>query len=59
MKYKEREFTLELKEKIQCMEKEIARISFKLFGEYSYLYIEKNTELDMGLVKDQEEDGKK
>ena len=30
MKYKEREFTLELKEKIQCMEKEIARISFKL-----------------------------
>ncbi|MEJ9113577.1 hypothetical protein LAV76_12460 [Bacillus paramobilis] len=54
MKYKERDFTLELKEKIQCMEKEIERISFKLFKDYSHLYIEKNMELDMGLVKDKE-----
>ncbi|PGM93276.1 hypothetical protein [Bacillus cereus] len=54
MKYKERDFTLELKEKIQCMEKEIERISIKLSGEYSYLYIEKNMELSMGLVKDKE-----
>ncbi|MEV5108244.1 hypothetical protein MN033_19525 [Bacillus nitratireducens] len=54
MKYKERDFTLELKEKIQCMEKEIERISLKLFEEYSYLYIEKNMELSMELVKDKE-----
>ncbi|KAA0762615.1 hypothetical protein [Bacillus sp. SH5-2] len=54
MKYKKQDFTLELKEKIQCMEKEIERISFQLFGEYSYLYIEKNMKLDMGLVKGKE-----
>ncbi|MGG3444460.1 hypothetical protein CN923_15875 [Bacillus cereus] len=54
MKYKERDFTLELKEKIQCMEKEVERISLKLFEEYSYLYIEKNMELSMELVKDKE-----
>ncbi|MED0988860.1 hypothetical protein [Bacillus nitratireducens] len=54
MKYKERDFTLELKEKIQCMEKEIERISLKLFEEYSYLYIEKNMELSMEFVKDKE-----
>ncbi|HHT7238044.1 MULTISPECIES: hypothetical protein [Bacillus] len=54
MEYKEQEFTLELKEKIKCMEKELERISFKLSGEYSYLYIEKNMELSMGLVKDKE-----
>lgn len=47
MKYKERDFTLELKEKIQCMEKEIERISLKLFREYAHLYIEKNMELDI------------
>lgn len=41
MKYTERDFTLELKEKIQCMEKEIERIAFKLFKDYSHLYIEK------------------
>lgn len=41
MKYKERDFTLELKEKIQCMEKEIEIISRKLSKEYSNLYIEK------------------
>lgn len=54
MKYKERDFTLELKEKIQCMEKEIERISLELYKEYSHLYIEKNMELSMGLVKDKE-----
>ncbi|MGE6538595.1 hypothetical protein [Bacillus luti] len=54
MKYRERDFTLELKEKIQCMEKEIERISFELFGEYSNLYIEKNMKLDMEFVKDKE-----
>ncbi|EJR66122.1 hypothetical protein IIO_00738 [Bacillus cereus VD115] len=37
MKYKERDFRLELKEKIQCMEKEIERISLKLFREYAYI----------------------
>ena len=42
MKYTERDFTLELKENIQCMEKEIERISLKLYKEYSYLYIEKH-----------------
>ncbi|EOP51228.1 hypothetical protein IKQ_03837 [Bacillus cereus VDM053] len=36
------------------MEKEIERISLKLFEEYSYLYIEKNMELSMELVKDKE-----
>ncbi|CAM3841801.1 hypothetical protein BALU111458_02690 [Bacillus luti] len=41
MKYREQDFTLELKEKIQRMEKEIERISFKLSKEHSYLYIEK------------------
>ena len=54
MKYQERDFTLELKEKIQCMEKEIERISLELYKEYSHLYIEKNMELDMGLVKGKE-----
>ncbi|MFD6505835.1 MULTISPECIES: hypothetical protein [unclassified Bacillus (in: firmicutes)] len=54
MKYKEQDFTLELKEKIQCMEKEIERISFKLYKEHSHLYIEKNMELDMGFVRDKE-----
>ncbi|PGO28502.1 hypothetical protein CN984_13945 [Bacillus cereus] len=54
MKYKVQELTLELKEKIQCMEKEIERISLELFKEYSYLYIEKNMELFMELVKDKE-----
>jgi len=54
MKYKAQELTLELKEKIQCMEKEIERISLELFKEYSYLYIEKNRELSMELVKDKE-----
>jgi len=54
MKYKAQELTLELKEKIQCMEKEIERISLELFKEYSYLYIEKNMELSMELVKDKE-----
>ena len=49
MKYKEQEFTLELKENIQCMEKEIERISLKLHKEYSRLYIEKYMELDMDL----------
>lgn len=49
MKYKEQEFTLELKENIQCMEKEIERISLKLHKEYSHLYIEKHMELDMDL----------
>ena len=42
MKYTERDFTLELKENIQCMEKEIERIAFKLFKDYSHLYIEKH-----------------
>ncbi|HDV8361603.1 TPA: hypothetical protein RKT18_002642 [Bacillus cereus] len=54
MKYKEQEFTLELKENIQCMEKEIERISFKLFKDYSYFYIEKNMELDMGFAREKE-----
>ncbi len=54
MKYKEQEFTLELKENIQCMEKEIERISLKLYKEYSHLYIEKNMELDMGFAREKE-----
>ncbi|HDR4899805.1 hypothetical protein OCF11_15320 [Bacillus cereus] len=54
MKYKERDFTLELKEKIQCMEKEIEKIAFKLFKDYSHLYIEKNMELDMGFAREKE-----
>ncbi|PKJ56971.1 hypothetical protein [Bacillus sp. SN10] len=54
MKYKEQEFTLELKENIQCMEKEIERISLKLYKEYSHLYIEKNMELDMGFARGKE-----
>ena len=54
MKYKERDFTLELKEKIQCMEKEIEIISRKLSKEYSNLYIEKNMELDMGFASEKE-----
>lgn len=41
MKYTEQEFTLELKENIQCMEKEIEPMSLKLYKEYSHLYIEK------------------
>lgn len=55
MKYTERDFTLELKEKIQCMEKEIERILLELYKAYLHLYIEKNMELDMGLVKDKED----
>ena len=54
MKYKEQEFTLELKENIQCMEKEIERISLKLHKEYSHLYIEKHMELDMGFARENE-----
>lgn len=54
MKYKEQEFTLELKENIQCMEKEIERISLKLHKEYSRLYIEKYMELDMGFAREKE-----
>ncbi|HDR8248908.1 MULTISPECIES: hypothetical protein [Bacillus cereus group] len=54
MKYKEQEFTLELKENIQCMEKEIERISLKLHKEYSHLYIEKHMELDMGFAREKE-----
>lgn len=54
MKYKEQEFTLELKENMQCMEKEIKQISLKLYKEYSHLYIEKNMELDMGFARGKE-----
>lgn len=54
MKYKEQEFTLELKENIQCMEKEIERILLKLHKEYSHLYIEKHMELDMGFAREKE-----
>ncbi|HDR6267800.1 hypothetical protein ACS4JF_01205 [Bacillus thuringiensis] len=54
MKYTERDFTLELKENIQCMEKEIERMSLKLYKEYSHLYIEKNMELDMGFAREKE-----
>ncbi|MEK4934538.1 MULTISPECIES: hypothetical protein [Bacillus] len=54
MKYKEQNFTLELKEKIQCMEKEIERISLKLCKEYSHLYIEKNIKLCMEFARDKE-----
>ncbi|PEF04823.1 hypothetical protein COM97_20160 [Bacillus thuringiensis] len=54
MKYKEQEFTLELKENIQCMEKEIERMSLKFYKEYSHLYIEKNMELDMGFAREKE-----
>ena len=54
MKYKEQEFTLELKENIQYMEKEIERMSLKLYKEYSHLYIEKNMELDMGFAREKE-----
>ncbi|MGH1212382.1 hypothetical protein ACQVWG_04265 [Bacillus cereus] len=54
MQYKEQEFTLELKENIQCMEKEIERISLKLHKEYSHLYIEKHMELDMGFAREKE-----
>ncbi|HFU4564646.1 hypothetical protein ACS94_21070 [Bacillus cereus] len=54
MKYKEQEFTLELKENIQCMEKEIERISLKLHKEYSRLYIENHMELDMGFAREKE-----
>lgn len=54
MKYKEQEFTLELKENIQCMEKEIERISLKLHKEYAHLYIEKHMELDMGFAREKE-----
>ncbi|OFC74514.1 hypothetical protein BTGOE1_41570 [Bacillus thuringiensis] len=54
MKYKEQEFTLELKENIQCMEKEIERMALKLYKEHSHLYIEKNMELDMGFAREKE-----
>ncbi|MED2488724.1 hypothetical protein CN977_10000 [Bacillus thuringiensis] len=54
MKYKEQEFKLELKENIQYMEKEIERMSLKLYKEYSHLYIEKNMELDMGFAREKE-----
>ncbi|SCM97278.1 Uncharacterized protein BWINRASL_04085 [Bacillus mycoides] len=54
MKYKEQEFTLELKEKIKGMEKEIERVTFKLCKDYSHLYIEKNMELFMELIRDKE-----
>ena len=54
MKYKEQEFTLELKENIQCMEKEIERISLGLFKEYSHLYIGKNMKLYMGFEREKE-----
>ncbi|MEB9438274.1 hypothetical protein [Bacillus cereus] len=54
MKYKEQEFTLELKENIQCMEKEIERISLKLHKEYAHLYIEKHMQLDMGFAREKE-----
>ncbi|MGH0676111.1 hypothetical protein ACQVPP_02670 [Bacillus luti] len=54
MKYKERDLTSELKEKIQCMEKEVERISLKLSKEYSHLYIEKNMELEMGFAREKE-----
>lgn len=52
MKYKERDLTSELKEKIQCMEKEVERISLKLSKGYSHLYIEKNMELEMGFARE-------
>ena len=52
MKYKEQEFTLELKEKIKGMEKEIERISLKFFKAYSHLYIGKNMKLDMGFERE-------
>ncbi|MDF9446332.1 hypothetical protein [Bacillus toyonensis] len=55
MKYKERDFTLELKEKIQCMEKEIERISLKLFREYAHLHIEKSMELDIVFEREKED----
>ncbi|WP_312500869.1 hypothetical protein [Bacillus luti] len=54
MKYKERDLTSELKVKIQCMEKEVERISLKLFKEYSHLYIGKNMELEMGFAREKE-----
>ncbi|MBE7102120.1 hypothetical protein FT637_03440 [Bacillus cereus] len=54
MKYKEQDFTLELKEKIQCMEKEIERVTFKLYKDYSHLYIEKNMKLDMRFEREKE-----
>ncbi|PDY82197.1 hypothetical protein COA08_09010 [Bacillus cereus] len=54
MKYKAQELTLELKEKIQCMENEIERISLELFEEYSHVYIEKNMKLCMEFARDKE-----
>lgn len=36
------------------MENEIERISLKLFKDYSHLYIEKNMELFMELIRDKE-----
>lgn len=48
MKYKAQELTLELKEKIQCMENGIERISLGFFKAYSHLYIGENMKLDMG-----------
>lgn len=54
MKYKEQEFTLELKENIKCMEKEIERISLGFFKAYSHLYIGENMKLDMGFEREKE-----
>lgn len=54
MNYKEQEFTLELKENIKCMEKEIERISLGFFKAYSHLYIGKNMKLDMGFEREKE-----
>lgn len=54
MNYKEQEFTLELKENIRCMEKEIERISLGFFKAYSHLYIGKNMKLDMGFEREKE-----
>ena len=54
MKYKEQEFTLELKENIKCMEKEIERISLEFCKEYSHLYIEKNMKLYMEFAREKE-----
>ncbi len=55
MKYTERDFTLELKEKIQCMEKEIERILLELYKAYLHLYIEKNMELFIELIRDKDD----
>ncbi|WP_372475363.1 hypothetical protein [Bacillus mycoides] len=54
MKYKAQELALELKEKIQCMENGIARISLGFFKAYSHLYIGENMKLDMGFEREKE-----